>query len=118
MAFCSGLGDYADIGIVVDADILMGTTRIVWAQYDAAPESYFLAHQNEVTELKFDEDSTTLLQGKWQFYPRQFIEQPDPELESQVVELPASFKSLTGTNATYGTFISHFKIPKNLSDNV
>ncbi|WP_312331481.1 sensor domain-containing diguanylate cyclase [Acinetobacter variabilis] len=91
---------------------LMGTTRIVWAQYDAAPESYFLAHQNEVTELKFDEDSTTLLQGKWQFYPRQFIEQPDPELESQVVELPASFKSLTGTNATYGTFISHFKIPK------
>lgn len=91
---------------------LMGTTRIVWAQYDAAPESYFLAHQNEVTELKFDEDSTTLLQGKWQFYPRQFIEQPDPELESKVVELPASFKSLTGTNATYGTFISHFKIPK------
>ena len=91
---------------------LMGTTRIVWAQYDAAPESYFLAHQKEVTELKFDEDSTTLLQGKWQFYPRQFIEQPDPELESQVVELPASFKSLTGTNATYGTFISHFKIPK------
>ncbi|MGQ8974654.1 sensor domain-containing diguanylate cyclase [Acinetobacter schindleri] len=91
---------------------LSGTTRIVWAQYDAAPESYFLAHQKEVTELKFDEDSTTSLQGKWQFYPRQFIEQPDPELESRVVELPASFKSLTGTNATYGTFISHFKIPK------
>lgn len=91
---------------------LSGATQIVWAQYDAAPESYFLAHQDEVTELKFNEDSTTSLQGKWLFYPRQFIEQPDPELESQVVELPASFKSFTGTNATYGTFISHFKIPQ------
>ncbi|ATO19774.1 histidine kinase [Acinetobacter sp. LoGeW2-3] len=92
--------------------VLSGIAPMVWAQYDAAPESYFLTHQGEVTELRFDQDSTTSLQGKWQFYPRQFIERPDPELESQSVKLPASFKTLTGTNATYGTFISHFKIPK------
>lgn len=81
-----------------------------WAQYDAASESSL--QQKLLNEVQFTEKSTSLLKGVWQYYPEQFITQPSSVLKSETVNLPISFKQLTGTNQTYGTFIGHFKIPK------
>lgn len=81
-----------------------------WAQYDAASESSL--QQKSLNEVQFTEKSTSLLKGVWQYYPEQFITQPSSVLKSETVNLPVSFKQLTGTNQTYGTFIGHFKIPK------
>lgn len=83
----------------------------VWALYEAAPESYYL-HQKFLNDVQFTEDSSTPLKGTWQYYPEQFITQPSSVLKSTSVTLPVSFKEITGTNQTYGTFIGHFKIPK------
>ena len=81
----------------------------VWALYEAAPESYYL-HQKFLNDVQFTEDSSTPLKGTWQYYPEQFITQPSSVLKSTSVTLPVSFKEITGTNQTYGTFIGHFKI--------
>ncbi|QZM11361.1 hypothetical protein ABVS_0629 [Acinetobacter lwoffii] len=50
------------------------------------------------------------MQGKWLFYPSQFIIQPSPVLQSKTVKLPASFKTLAGSNSGYGTFIGYFNL--------
>lgn len=83
----------------------------VWALYEAAPESYYL-HQKSLNDVEFTENSSIPLKGTWQYYPEQFITQPSSVLKSDTVSLPASFKDITGTNQTYGTFVGHFKIPK------
>jgi diguanylate cyclase (GGDEF)-like protein len=83
----------------------------VWAHYNAAPESDDL-QQKLFNQIQFTENSSTPLQGLWQYYPGQFITQPSSVLKSTSVSLPISFKELTGSNETYGTFIGHFKIPK------
>jgi hypothetical protein len=40
------------------------------------------------------------------------IQEPSAVLASNTVELPASFEDLMGNANTYGTFIGHFRIPK------
>ncbi|MFV5509465.1 diguanylate cyclase domain-containing protein [Acinetobacter sp. 197] len=82
------------------------------AQNELTSPSFQQQSQNEVTEVHFTEHSSSSLQGKWWFYPNQFIIQPSSILQSKTVQLPASFKTLAGSNAGYGTFIGHFKIPK------
>ena len=83
----------------------------VWAQYESAPESYYL-HQKLLNSIEFSDNSTTPLKGYWQYYPKQFIVKPSSVLKSETTSLPISFKELTGTNQNYGTFVGHFKIPK------
>ncbi|TCB50471.1 diguanylate cyclase [Acinetobacter sp. ANC 4779] len=82
-----------------------------WAQDDAAAESYYL-QQKLLNQVEFTENSTVPLKGSWQYYPRQLIVKPSAMLKSEPVNLPISFKELTGTNKNYGTFIGHFKLPK------
>ncbi|OAL78661.1 histidine kinase [Acinetobacter sp. SFB] len=82
-----------------------------WAQYDAASESYYL-QQKMLNQVEFTENSTSPLKGSWQYYPQQLIVKPSAVLKSETVNLPISFKALTGTNKNYGTFIGHFKLPK------
>ncbi|OTG69591.1 histidine kinase [Acinetobacter sp. ANC 4470] len=82
-----------------------------WAQYEAAPESYYL-HQELINQVDFKDNTTSPLNGQWQYYPEQLIIKPSSVLQSKTVQLPTSFKALTGTNQTYGTFIGHFKMPK------
>ncbi len=98
--------------------ILTGTSATAWADDHVAPQTYHFNQQPDITELKFSDKSTSSLHGKWQFFPQRFLSGPDESALSRIVELPASFKTLTGSNATYGTFIAHFKIPKNMSDAV
>lgn len=81
-------------------------------QLHAASEEVFKLDRNTASALHFTENTTTRLETDWAFYPRQFIVQPSTVLKSQLVHLPASFKTLTGTNTNYGTFIGYFKIPK------
>ena len=81
------------------------------AQYEAAPESYYL-HQKLINQVNFTNKTTSPLNGLWQYYPEQLIIKPSSVLKSETVQLPISFKALTGTNQTYGTFIGHFKMPK------
>lgn len=82
-----------------------------WAQNAAASESSS-SQQKLINNVHFTENTSTPLQGVWQYYPEQFITQPSSVLKSTSVSLPTSFKELTGTNETYGTFIGHFKVPK------
>ena len=82
------------------------------AQDELPSPSFQQQSHDHITEVHFTEHSTSALQGKWLFYPSQFIVQPSPVLQSKTVELPASFKILTNSNIGYGTFISHYKIPK------
>lgn len=83
----------------------------VWAQYDSPSEAYYL-NQTLLNDVKFTEKTTTALNGVWEYYPEQLIIQPSSILKPEQASLPISFKELTGTNKTYGTFIGHFKIPK------
>lgn len=85
--------------------------KYAWAQYNAAPDSYYL-QQKSLTPFEFTETSTVPLKGSWEYYPQQLIVKPNAVLKSETVSLPISFKQLTGTNKNYGTFIGHFKIPK------
>lgn len=64
-----------------------------------------------ISEIHFTEDQSSLLSTRWLFYPGQFITQPSMVLLAESVDLPASFKTLTGSNRGYGTFIGNFKIP-------
>ena len=82
------------------------------AQDELPSPSFQQQSHDHITEVHFTEHSTSALQGKWLFYPSQFIVQPSPVLQSKTVELPASFKTLAGSNSGYGTFIGYFKIPK------
>lgn len=86
-------------------------TGKVWAQYEPAPASYY-QHQRLLNEINFTEKSTTYLSGEWLFYPEQLVIQPSTVLIPEVVELPVSFKKLTGKTDTYGSFVGHFKLPK------
>jgi diguanylate cyclase (GGDEF)-like protein len=86
--------------------------KYAWAQYDAASESYYLQQQQFLNQVEFTENSSIPLKGSWQYYPQQFIVNPSTVLKSETVSLPISFKQLTGNNKNYGTFIGHFKIPK------
>ncbi|WP_429763927.1 hypothetical protein [Acinetobacter towneri] len=83
----------------------------VLAQYESAPESYYL-HQQLLNSVQFTEDQSSILTGRWLFYPQQLIQEPSAVLASNTVELPASFEDLMGNANTYGTFIGHFQIPK------
>ncbi|MGE8538654.1 MAG: diguanylate cyclase [Acinetobacter sp.] len=87
-------------------------THSVFAQVPATSSAVQQQFRDYISEVHFTEESSSPLQGKWLFYPRQFIVQPSPVLLSKTVELPASFKILTGSNIGYGTFIGHYKIPK------
>lgn len=82
------------------------------AQYETAPKSFYLKHQSEVNPISFTEDSTSLLQGQWLFYPKQLLTQSSAVLVGEHAILPTSFKALTGENQGYGTFTGHFQIPK------
>ena len=90
--------------------IVMGCSR-VWALYEPATDEFYL-NQPLLNQVEFTEKSTSPLKGMWQYYPEQFIVNPSAILKSQAVALPISFKEITGKNQTYGTFIGHFKIPK------
>ena len=92
---------------------LFGQTS-VYAQYETAPVSFYQQHLSTVNEVNFSEDESTPLQGQWLFYPKQFLTgtSPVPVFIPKVVNLPASFKELTGSNENYGTFVGYFKIPK------
>lgn len=90
--------------------ILMSTS--VSAQIAATSPGVQQQFRDHISEIHFSEHSSSPLQGKWLFYPSQFIVQPSSVLLSKTVELPASFKILTNSNIGYGTFISHYKIPK------
>ena len=90
--------------------IVMGCSR-VWALYEPATDEFYL-NQPLLNQVEFTENSTSPLKGMWQYYPEQFIVNPSAILKSQAVALPISFKEITGKNQTYGTFIGHFKIPK------
>lgn len=92
--------------------IIVLVLLLPWIQLQAATHDPSQLDQNVVSYLDFKETTTTRLDANWEFYPRQFIVTPNFDLKPQVVTLPASFKSLTGTNSTYGTFIGHFEIPK------
>ncbi|MDM1719366.1 diguanylate cyclase [Acinetobacter towneri] len=83
----------------------------VLAQYESVPESYYL-HQQLLNSVQFTEDQSSILTGRWLFYPQQLIQEPSAVLASNTVELPASFEDLMGNANTYGTFIGHFQIPK------
>ncbi len=82
------------------------------AQYETAPESFYLEHQKDVNSVTFTEDTSTLLHGHWLFYPNQLLTESSSVLMGKSVVLPASFKELTGENKGFGTFTGHFKIPK------
>ena len=82
------------------------------AQDELPSPSFQQQSHDHIAEVHFTEHSTSPLQGKWLFYPSQFIIQPSPVLQSKTVKLPASFKTLAGSNSGYGTFIGYFKIPK------
>ncbi|WP_407308468.1 diguanylate cyclase domain-containing protein [Acinetobacter sp.] len=82
-----------------------------WAQNATVSESPSL-QQKLLNEVQFTEKSSSLLKGVWQYYPEQFITHSSSVLKSETVHLPVSFKQLSGTTQTYGTFIGHFKIPK------
>ena len=88
------------------------TPQCVLAQYESAP-SYYL-HQKLLNYVQFTEDKTSILSGQWLFYPQQLIQEPSAVLASNTVELPASFKDLVGNTNTFGTFIGHFQIPKEI----
>lgn len=92
---------------------LFGQTS-VYAQYETAPVSFYQQHLSTVNEVNFSEDESTPLQGQWLFYPKQFLTgtSPAPVFIPKVINLPASFKELTGSNENYGTFVGYFKIPK------
>ena len=64
------------------------------AQDELPSPSFQQQSHDHITEVHFTEHSTSALQGKWLFYPSQFIVQPSPVLQSKTVELPASFKTL------------------------
>lgn len=81
-------------------------------QLHAAFEEVSKLDQDNASALHFTETTTTRLETDWEFYPRQFIVESNHILKPHIVQLPASFKSLTGSNMSYGTFIGHFKIPK------
>ena len=87
------------------------TPQCVLAQYESAPKSYYL-HQKLLNYVQLTEDQTSILTGRWLFYPQQLIQEPSAVLASNTVELPASFKDLVGNTNTFGTFIGHFQIPK------
>ncbi|MEZ2903118.1 diguanylate cyclase domain-containing protein [Acinetobacter terrestris] len=82
-----------------------------WAQYELASEAYYLQLEG-LNQVEFTENRTAPLKGSWQYYSQQFIIKPSSVLKSETVTLPISFKQLTGTNKNYGTFIGHFKLPK------
>ncbi|MGE4316912.1 sensor domain-containing diguanylate cyclase [Acinetobacter sp.] len=82
-----------------------------WAHSTAAFEHNDL-QQKLINEVQFTETSTIPLKGSWQYYPEQLIVKPSAVLKSDIATLPISFKELTGSNQTYGTFIGYFKIPK------
>ena len=65
-----------------------------------------------VNEIQFDDNHSVPLKGTWQYYPQQFITKPNAALKAETVILPVSFKQLSGSNQSYGTFIGHFRIPK------
>ncbi len=83
----------------------------LWANEATASKSSSV-QQKLFNNVQFTENSSTALQGTWQYYPEQFIIQPSAILKSHTVNLPGSFKEIIGSNETYGTFIGHFKIPK------
>lgn len=83
----------------------------VWAQYTAAPE-YADLQQKLMNQVDFTDTNSVPLRGSWQYYPEQLIVQPSPVLKAETVSLPVSFKEISGTNQTYGTFIGYFKIPQ------
>ena len=87
------------------------TPPCVLAQYESAPKSYY-QHEELLNYVQFTEDQTSILTGRWLFYPQQLIQEPSAVLASNTVELPASFKDLVGNTNTFGTFIGHFQIPK------
>lgn len=66
------------------------------------------AAQDRFLDLSFDR--ALQLSGEWQFYPKQLLTSP-PKATGQRVELPNDFKTLTGSNQQYGTFVGHFRIP-------
>ncbi len=83
----------------------------VFAQASLDSSSVTQHSQPHISEIHFTEDHSSQLPQNWQFYPNQFITEPSSVLTPQEVQLPASFKDLTGSNIGYGTFIGHFKIP-------
>lgn len=87
------------------------TPPCVLAQYESAPKSYY-QHQELLNSVQFTEDESSILTGRWLFYPQQLIQEPSAVLASNTVKLPASFKDLVGNTNTFGTFIGHFQIPK------
>lgn len=83
----------------------------VAAQSASAADSKHQA-QLPVNEIYFKEDSTTPLKAEWLYYPEQFVVHPKSSLKVQRVTLPASFKKISGSNQSYGTFMAKFKIPE------
>ena len=88
----------------------MWMTSPVFAQ-TVAPLPVQQSIQSRISEIHFTENHSSRLPQDWLFYPKQFITEPSTVLTPQAVQLPASFKTLTGSNSGYGTFIGHFKIP-------
>lgn len=84
----------------------------VYAQYEPAPASFYEKYSDNINIVHFGESDSTQLKGQWQFYPKHFLTEPSSKLASQTVVLPSSFKELTGSNETYGTFVGYFKLPK------
>ena len=68
--------------------------RYACAQYEAAPESYYL-HQKLINQVDFTDKTTSPLNGLWQYYPEQLIIKPSSVLKSETVQLPISFTSNT-----------------------
>ncbi|OTG78054.1 histidine kinase [Acinetobacter sp. ANC 5054] len=97
--------------LVLILSLILGLST-AHAQYETAPKSFYLQHQNEVNKIYFTEDTSSLLHGKWLYYPNQFLTEPSSVLVGQQVTLPASFKEITGQSQGYGTFTAHFQIPK------
>lgn len=82
-----------------------------WALYEPVPESYYV-YQKNINSVTFEENTTTYLSGQWQYYPKQLLQTATPTRPSRAVLLPISFKEMGYPQNTYGTFIGHFKIPK------
>ena len=94
---------------VVVAWLILTVSVIAQAQ---ALSAFAPPSQHDIAEINFTENTSTSLDTDWLFYQGQFITAPSPVVRPQVCQLPVSFKNLTGSNMGYGTFIGHFKIPK------
>lgn len=91
--------------------MIFGQTA-VFAQYESAPASFYEKNRENINDVHFSENSSSLLNGQWQYYPQAFLKGPSQKLDPQTVFLPASLKEVAGNNQTYGTYVGYFKLPK------